>query len=166
MTKIFQPLQGDPRDVAAIGTGLSERDVAALVQLHHDANAAWMVGDARRFLDLIPPAEDFTLMSPFGGEPSRGFDDSPERMERLKHYFRNGTLRVDLVQAYSSGDLAVLALTERSEAEVGGLPRQAWGLRITVVYRREENGWRLVHRHADSLLGGISLEEAAAFARR
>lgn len=145
---------------------ISERDIAALVQLHHDANAAWMVGDARRYLDLMNLAEDFTIMTPFGGQPGRGFDDSPERMERLKHYFRNGTFRMELVESYSSGDLAVLALIERSEAEVGGLPRQSWALRVTVVFRREAGTWRLVHRHADTLLGGISVEEAAAFARR
>jgi len=147
-------------------SSISERDIAALVQLHHDANAAWMVGDARRYLDLMNLGEDFTIMTPFGGQPGRGFDDSPERMERLKHYFRNGTFRMELVESYSSGDLAVLALIERSEAEVGGLPRQSWALRVTVVFRREAGTWRLVHRHADTLLGGISVEEAAAFARR
>lgn len=166
MTKPFQHPHGGPADPSGERGRLTERDIATLVQLHADANAAWVAGDARRFLDILPLAEDVTLMTAFGGAPSRSFDDSPERLERLRQFFRNGTIQVDLVQAYASGDLAVLALTERCEGEIGGLPRQRWGLRVTAVYRREPSGWKLVLRHADTLLGGIEVEEAAALARR
>lgn len=163
MTRVSQPLRGERVDAAG---PLTEGDIAELLRLHHEANAAWMVGDARRYLDILPLAEDVTLMTAFGGAPSRSFDDAPERMERLRQFFRNGTIQVDLVQAYTSGDLAVLALTERCEGEIGGLPRQRWGLRVTAVYRREPSGWELVLRHADTLLGGIEVEEAAVLARR
>jgi hypothetical protein len=36
---------------------------------------------------------------------------------------------------------------------------------VTLVYRREGTAWRLVHRHADPLVHGMSLEQAAAIAR-
>jgi ketosteroid isomerase-like protein len=61
--------------------------------------------------------------------------------------------------------MAVLAVIERAHVEVGGLPAQQWALRVTLVYRRDEGQWRLVHRHADPLAPGISLEQAAALAR-
>jgi ketosteroid isomerase-like protein len=54
---------------------------------------------------------------------------------------------------------------ERVRAEVGGLPEQDWSLRVTQVFRRERAEWQLVHRHADPLVNGISLEQAAALAR-
>jgi ketosteroid isomerase-like protein len=162
---IAAPAQTQDRP-AGDQTAITKKDLAALVQLHTQANAAWMVGDARTFLDLIPLADDVTLMTAFGGPPSRSFDASPERLERLRHFFRNGILQVETVAAYAAGDLAVLALIERSEAEVGGLPRQPWALRVTIVYRREADGWRLVLRHADPLRGGMDVQEAAALARR
>jgi ketosteroid isomerase-like protein len=54
---------------------------------------------------------------------------------------------------------------ERVRAEVEGLPEQDWSLRVTQVFRRDGTEWRLVHRHADPLANGISLEQAAALAR-
>ncbi len=64
-----------------------------------------------------------------------------------------------------SGDLAVLVVIERQHGEVGGLPDQDWSLRVTLVYRRDGSQWRQVHRHADPLVHGISLEQLAALAR-
>jgi ketosteroid isomerase-like protein len=95
----------------------------------------------------------------------RGFDASPERLAELSRYFTAGTSELELVQAYASGALVVLAIIERQRGEVGGLPEQDWSLRVTLVYRREEAGWRLAHRHADPLVNNIGLERAAAIAR-
>ena len=69
------------------------------------------------------------------------------------------------MQAYGSPDMVVLAIIERAHVEVGGLPPQDWALRVTLVYRREGNGWRLAHRHANPLANGITLEQSAVLAR-
>ena len=60
--------------------------------------------------------------------------------------------------------MVVLAVIERPHVEVGGLAAQDWALRVTLVYRREGDEWRLAHRHADPLAKGVSLEQAAALA--
>jgi hypothetical protein len=53
----------------------------------------------------------------------------------------------------------------RQHGEVGGLPEQEWSLRVTLVFRRDELGWRQVHRHADGLVHGIDLDQLSALAR-
>ena len=83
----------------------------------------------------------------------------------MGRFFRNGTLEQEVVQTYGSPDMVVLAVIERAHVEVGGLPAQDWPLRVTLVYRREGDEWRLAHRHADPLVAGVSLEQAAALAR-
>jgi len=142
-----------------------DRAVAGLVRRSADANAALMRGDVGRYRALIKLTDDFTLMSPFGGAPTRGSDMTGERWEAMGRFFRNGVFEQDVVQVYGSADMVVLALIERQTVEVGGLPAQRWPLRVTLAYRREGDEWHLAHRHADPLVGGVSLDHAAALAR-
>ena len=144
---------------------VTDEELAELIQRTAEAAKAFIRGDMRTYFTLIRHGDDYTLMSPFGGEPTRGFDTSPERIEALERYFRNGEAELDVVQTYTSGDLVVLVVIERQHGEVGGLPDQNWSLRVTWVFRRDGTAWRSVHRHADPLVQGISLEQLAALAR-
>jgi ketosteroid isomerase-like protein len=144
---------------------VTDKEVDELVRLSEDSNAALLRGDAETYLTMVSLSDDFTLMSPFGGAPSHGPMVAKERRDALGRFFKNGTLKVELVQAYRSADMVVLAIIERAHVEVGGLPAQDWGLRVTLVYRRDGSRWRLVHRHADALAAGISLDQAAVLAR-
>lgn len=142
-----------------------DHEVQELIQRSEAGNAALMRGDVEQWQALLPRAPDFTLMSPFGGKPTHGPQLTPEAIEAMATFFKNGTLTQEVVQTYASADMVVLAVIERSNVEVGGLPAQDWALRVTLVYRREGTQWRLAHRHADPLAPGISLEQAAALAR-
>lgn len=140
-------------------------ELADLIWRSEQANAALMRGDIDAYRSLVTLSDDFTLMSPFGGAPTHGTDMTEARWQSMGRFFRNGTLRQDVIRAYRSPDMIVLALIERAQVEVGGLPPQDWALRVTLVYRREGNEWRLAHRHADPLVAGVGLEEAAALGR-
>ena len=124
-----------------------------------------MRGDIARYRTMVALTEDFSLMSPFGGEPTHGAQITRERLEAMGRFFRNGTLRQEIVQTYGTSDMVVLAVIERAHVEVGGLPAQDWALRVTLVYRREGSEWQLAHHHADPLVGGITVEQAAAIAQ-
>ncbi len=146
-------------------TSLSEAELAALVERAASANTALLKGDIEGYLALIQHAPDYTLMAPFGGTPTRGFDESPDYRARLARFFQGGQGEIELIEAYASGDLAVLALIEWQRAAVGGLPEQEFSLRVTLVFRRVGAEWQLVHRHADPLAKPISQDQAAAIAR-
>lgn len=141
-------------------------ETAELVRRSRDGNAALMRGDLERYMERVTLAPDFTLMSPFGGEPTHGVDYSPARMAAMGRFFRHGDLDQEVVQTWTTGDMIVLAIIEHARhVEVGGLPAQDWSLRVTLVYRRHGSHWHLVHRHADPLAAGIGLQQAAALAR-
>jgi ketosteroid isomerase-like protein len=140
--------------------------VRELVASYEAANAALMKGDAETFMRQIGGmTPDFVLMSPFGGEPSRAADYTPERIQRMGRFFRDGSFNQEVVATYATKDMVVLATIERVEAEVGGLPRQPWALRVTSVFVRHDSRWSLAHRHADPLVEGVTLGEAARLAR-
>lgn len=139
-------------------------DTAALIKLSEESNAVLMRGDIDRYQELISLTDDFTIMAPFGGK-TRRVEFTDERMQAMGRFFKNGTLEQEVVSTYSSPDMVVLALIERAHVEVGGLPSQLWALRVTLVYRKEGTRWKLAHRHADPLVAGITLEQAAALAR-
>ena len=139
--------------------------IASLVKRAEEKNAAFMRGDMDRWSKLTRIAPDFTLMQPFGGSASHGFDTSPKRLAELAQYFKNGETKLEVVQIYASSGLVVLVMIERQRAEVGGLPNQDWSLRVTEVYRNDGSEWQLAHRHADPLIHRITLQQAAALAR-
>ena len=142
-----------------------EETAASLIQRSLEANAALMRGQADEYRALIQLSGDFTLMSPFGGKPSRASDITDETWQAMSRFFKSGTLDQQLVESYISPEMIVLAIIEKAHVEVGGLPRQDWQLRVTLVYRREGTQWLLAHRHADPLAAGITLNQAAALAR-
>jgi hypothetical protein len=68
---------------------LSE-DVANLTRRTAEANTALIHGDIDGYLALIEHAKDYTLMAPFGGAPTRGFDTSSRAA--MARFFKSGTV--------------------------------------------------------------------------
>src|SRR5829696_4017488 len=120
---------------------VTKEELAALIERTSEAAKAYIRGDMRTYFTLIGHGDDYTLMSPFGGEPTRGVDTSPERLEALERYFRHGEAELEVVQTYTSGDLVVLVVIERQHGEVAGLPEQDLSLRVSWVFRREGSEW-------------------------
>src|SRR4051812_49469075 len=112
---------------------VTEQDVAELIDRVGEATKAYIRGDMDTYFSLIRRGDDYLLMSPFGGEPERGANVSPERLEALRRSFRGGPAEVEVLQSVVSGDLVVLAGIERQCGHVGGLPEQVWSLRVTLV---------------------------------
>ena len=145
---------------------VTDEELAALVQRITEAAQALISGDIEGYATRIKHAHDYTLMSPYGGEPVRGFDDSDEALDALARFFRGGEAKVEVVGSYTSGDLVVLVVIERQRGTIGDLSEQDWSLRVTWVFRRTaESDWELVHRHADALTHAIDHERLGALAR-
>lgn len=144
----------------------ADKAVDDLVARATEGHAALMRGDIGRYRSMIAHSDDFTLMAPFGGKPTRANDLSNERWESIGRFFQGGRdSTLELVQAYASPGMIVLVVIERTHVKVEGIPAQDWALRVTLVFRNEKDRWRLAHRHADPLVDKISVELAARLGR-
>ena len=89
-------IAGATRGSALACAGPVAKEVSELIRQSAESNAALMRGDINRYLALITLTDDFTLMSPFGGTPSRGSDMTGERWEAMGRFFRNGALQQEI----------------------------------------------------------------------
>ena len=140
-------------------------DIATLVRRSADSNQAFMNGDMDRWLALDPLSPDFSIMTPYGGWTTGGFDASPERITAMAQHFRSAATAFEVVATHASPDLIVIAAVERQRAVIGHLPEQDWSLRVTLVYRRTATGWVLAHRHADPLVKQITGDQLSVIAK-
>jgi hypothetical protein len=111
-----------PARCGALSGAVTDEELAALVQRIAEAAQALISGDVDGYAARIKHADDDTLMSPYGGDPVRGFDDSDAALEDLARLFRGGEAKVEVVETYTSGDLAVLVVIERQQGHGRGSP--------------------------------------------
>lgn len=114
------------------------------------ALSAMVRGDPSGYKGIFSANEDITLGNPFGGV-GRGRAAVYEQLERAGSYFRDGDVASIETIAKSVGqDLAYTVEIERVRSKVGGRDDLSdFAVRVTCVYRREAEGWKLLHRHAD-----------------
>jgi uncharacterized protein (TIGR02246 family) len=135
--------------MAADGT---PEDLDQVLELYHEALAAFMRGDHEPAKRLFSQREDVTLGNPFGPF-ARGWTQVVETMERAAAPYRDGDADgFDTISKYVGPDLACTVEVERLRSKVGGREDLApVELRVTTVFRREDGRWRIVHRHADPI---------------
>ena len=131
---------------------MSSFDLAQVIKESHEALDAFVKGDAKPLQSLYSQREDVSLANPFG-PPIRGWEQVSETMGRAALNYRDGEATgFDRVAEYTTSDLAYVVEVERFRSRVGANPEiTPIELRVTTIFRREEDGWRIVHRHADPI---------------
>jgi ketosteroid isomerase-like protein len=95
--------------------------------------------------------DDITLSGGFGGKTEQGWAAIGPRLDWVGSHFSNGTSTVERLAAKSSGDLGYVVQIEHIRYRAPGRSSESTrDYRVTMVFRREEGDWRLLHRHADT----------------
>jgi ketosteroid isomerase-like protein len=129
-------------------------DLDAAIERHHDALTRFVQGDPEPLKTAYSQREDVSLANPFG-PPTRGWTHVAETMERAAAHYQDGTATgFEEVSRYAAADLAYTVEIERFETKIDGSEQTApVALRVTTIFRLEDGAWRIVHRHADPILG-------------
>jgi len=146
---------------------MEKSEIDAIVRRSEQAAHALMNGDPSQFEAFATLSEDFTIFGPVGGPaPLKGATEFRKAAAGATKLFKKGEAKVELFAHYASGDLLVLVLLEHQTVTFhGDSEPQRWSQRVTQVYRREADDWRIVHRHLDPLFTKRTLDEAKAIAR-
>ncbi len=127
----------------------TRRSVAALVD-----------GDPEPQKRLWSRGDDITLANPLGGF-RRGWPAVEEGLDGAAAGFRAGSWSCvfDEVTRLAGTDVGYVFEIERFDPKLTGQEGlEAWALRVTMIFRLEEGGWKLVHRQADPLTAQRPLE--------
>ncbi|HET8628672.1 MAG TPA: nuclear transport factor 2 family protein [Thermomicrobiales bacterium] len=132
----------------------------AFDQLVERAQAAverFVSGDAAPFAALWSHRPDVTIFGAFG-TPQRGWAEVRSRMAwaAARAVPAAGAVTFEELSRGVSGDLAYTIWLERSERRVGAEGRAPVVLRATHLFRREAEGWRIIHRHADPIISSTA----------
>jgi ketosteroid isomerase-like protein len=132
-------------------SGPHATDFAAVVEQTEQALVAFVQGDSSGMKSLFSRSDDVVLANPLG-PPARGRSAVEEATDRAVASFR-GTCEFEVLARYATSDLGFVFHIERVEAKVGESdePRRIT-LRVTMIYRREDDGWKIVHRQADPIM--------------
>jgi ketosteroid isomerase-like protein len=127
-------------------------DFDEVIEETHAAVDAFVRGDNKPLEQLYSRRDDVTLGNPFGPFV-RGFGEVSKTMERAASYYRDGkAIGFELVAKQVTPALAFTVEEERFSSKIGGSEEEmSFALRVTSIFRMEEDGWRLLHRHADPI---------------
>jgi ketosteroid isomerase-like protein len=125
-------------------------DLNELRRRYHQSVEAFIQGDPDVQKPLWSRRDDVTLANPFG-PPVKGYDAVCGAMDRAAEQIRDGEgYTVDTVSWVETADLAYEVGLERNRSKLAGSAEKVpISLRVTTIFRREDDGWKIVHRHAD-----------------
>ncbi len=89
----------------------------------------------------------------------RGWRAVEEATDRAVAFLRDGTIEFEEMARHATSDMGCVFHIERVAAKVGESdePRRI-SLRVTMIYRREDDGWGIVHRQADPIMSPRPIE--------
>jgi ketosteroid isomerase-like protein len=98
-------------------------------------------------------ASDTTVFGVLGGSGEHGWDAVARRLDWASTQYSDGSLTIQRVASYVDGNLGYVVQLEKARFKVPGHSDESrLEIRATWIFRRERDGWRIAHRHADSQL--------------
>jgi hypothetical protein len=132
------------------------------------ANTAFVNGDPTRWLAITAERNPASILGGFGGLGEAGTAEVRQRYLLAATAFQPSGADVDFEYLVKDvrGRLAYTVAIERSDVLYAGRTElRPQVLRVTMIFRFDGGGWRIVHRHADTMVD-LALPGADVVTRR
>ena len=130
-------------------------ELQAMLGKYAEAAALFYDGKPEAVKALWSHSDDVTLSGAAGGATAKGWGNVSSRLDWASSQFldSNGTKTIEQIQTAVGGGFAYIVQYEHIRYHPPGQPGIAKrDYRVTTIFRRESEGWRVVHRHADTLM--------------
>jgi ketosteroid isomerase-like protein len=119
------------------------------VERYHAAHREFVKGNPGPITQLFSQREDVVLCNPL--RPfARGPSEVAETTAQAASHLADGEWEAERVSTFTTAELAYTVEIERFRATVDG-NEGSGALRVTTIFRLEDDCWRVAHRHADPI---------------
>ena len=125
------------------------------LQRYEAANTAFVNGDPASWLSLTTEKDPASIFGGFGGLGEAGAANAHQRYLLAAGAFQPSGAQVDFEYLVKDvrGKLAYTVAIERADVlYTGQSERTEQVLRSTMIFRYEKGAWKIVHRHADTMV--------------
>src|ERR1044072_2395953 len=127
-------------------------DFEQFMKRRDQAARAYVSGDAAPLGHLVAQTSQATFFGPGGGYVQDATQVA-SRYERDAALFVSGNSSFEILHRGASNGLAYWVGFQRATAQLQGKTEPVpFNLRVTEIFRREDGEWKLIHRHADTLI--------------
>ena len=131
-----------------------QKDFESFMQARAEAGESFVNGDPAGILALTTRHAASTFFGPGGGYVSGVEEVIANHAQGAQAFEPGGSNELEILQLSASGRVAYWVGLQHSTVRRRGTETPVpLKLRVTEIYRHEDGGWKLVHRHADLLAG-------------
>ena len=132
-----------------------QRGFESFLEDYAAANSAFLNGDPGPWLVMVTENEPASIFGGFGGLGEAGVEVVGERYLLAAGAFLPSGAEVDIEYLVKDvhDEIGYTVAIERADVLYAGQTAvQPQVLRVTMMFRYETDGWKIIHRHADTMV--------------
>ncbi len=137
---------------------IADPSLSSFLDSFEEGTRRFMNGDTALWKANAAQTDDALIMGAWGAY-ELGWPAASARYDWAAARFKDSSakLEIEYLASAVSGDLAYVASIERATVLLAGQEQaKPMALRVTHVFRKQDDGWKMILRHADPLMGKIA----------
>jgi ketosteroid isomerase-like protein len=128
-------------------------DLVKVISFMQDGNLQLARGNAEQVKQLWSHSDDVTIFCESGGVEVNGWRSVAERLDWVEEQIPDGsTYTFETISSQAGNEYGSLQQTEHYRSPNG----KTTDLGVTVLFKKESDGWKIIHRRAEHLSSGIA----------